>query len=66
MLQALEQLERLCEVCVKDSIKDYRGWPVGIAVKFTHSPLMARDLQVWILGPDLHTTHQAVLWRHPT
>ena len=29
------------------------GWPSGIVVKFTHSALVARGLQVRILGADL-------------
>ena len=33
-------------------------------VKFTHSALAAQDSQVWILGMDPHTAHQAMLWQH--
>ena len=43
-----------------------RGRPGGIVVKFTHSALVARGSQVQILGVDLHTTHQAMLWWCPT
>ena len=35
-------------------------------VKFMCSTLAAWGLPVWILGVDLHTTHQAMLWWHPT
>ena len=44
----------------------HSGWPSGIVVKFSHSPLAAWGLQVQILGVDLHTAHQAMLWWHPT
>ena len=51
-----------------DPIKTFcfRGQPSGIVVKFTRSTSVAQDLQVRILGTDLHTTHQAMLWWHPT
>ena len=42
------------------------GWPSGIVVKFTHSALKAWGSWVQIPGADLHTAHQATLWRHPT
>ena len=41
-------------------------WPGGVVVKFICSVLAALGLQVWILGVDLYTTHQAMLWWHPT
>ena len=41
------------------------GWPSGIVVKFTYSVLVAQGLQVWILGTDLCTAHQAMLRWHP-
>ena len=37
-----------------------RGWPGGIAVKFTGSTSAAQGLPVRILGVDLHTAYQAV------
>ena len=40
--------------------------PGGIVVKFAHPALAAQGLQVQILGTDLHTTHQDILWLHPT
>ena len=47
-----------------------RKWNVrpasGILVKLRHSALVARGLLVQILGADLYTNHQAMLWRHPT
>ena len=39
--------------------------PRGMLVKFAHSASVAKDLQVWILGMDLYTAHQAVLWWPP-
>ena len=42
-----------------------RGQPHGVVLKFTHSSSVAWGLQVQILGTDLHTAHQAMLWRHP-
>ena len=42
------------------------GRPGGIVVKFAHSASADMDLQVQILGVDLHTAHQAMLWRRPT
>ena len=42
------------------------GWPAGIVVKFTRSALAARGSLIRILGADLHTAHQAMLWRCPT
>ena len=43
----------------------FRGWPGGIVVKFVHLALVAWGSQVRILGADLHTAHQTVLWWHP-
>ena len=40
--------------------------PVAEWLKFARSALSAEGYPVWILGADLHTTPQAVLWRHPT
>ena len=45
---------------------NYRGWPGGVVVKFTCSALVAQSSWVLIPGPDVHTAHQAMLWRHPT
>ena len=42
------------------------GQPGGTVVRFSHSALAVQGLWVWILGVDLHTTHQAMLWQHPT
>ena len=38
----------------------------GVVVKFTCSTSAAQGLWVQILGMDLYTTYQAVLWRLPT
>ena len=46
--------------------KRKRGWPGGIVVKFLCSTLAVWGSQVWILGTDLHTAHQAMLWQDPT
>ena len=35
----------------------------GTVVKYARSALAARGLLVWILGADLHTTCQAMLWQ---
>ena len=41
--------------------------PVACLVaKFVHSALAAQGSLVQILGADLHTAHQAMLWWHPT
>ena len=42
------------------------GPPDGVVVKFTRSTSAARGSQVQILGADLHTAYQAMLWWHPT
>ena len=42
------------------------GWPGGVVVKFVCSALAAQGSRVQIPGVDLHTTHQAMLWQHPT
>ena len=41
------------------------GQPGGVGVKFVPSTLEAQGSQVWILGMDLRTVHQAMLWQHP-
>ena len=38
----------------------------GVVVKFAHSASAAQGSQVQIPGADLCTTHQAMLWQHPT
>ena len=38
------------------------GPPAGIVVKFMCSTSLAQGSQVWNLGTDLHTAHQAMLW----
>ena len=38
-------------------------WPGDVAVKFVCSALVAWGLQVWILGVDLPTAWQAMLWQ---
>ena len=45
--------------CVSD-------WPGGVVVKFVYSASGAQGSPVQILGVDLHTAHQAMLWQHPT
>ena len=46
--------------------KKSRGWPSGVVVKFVHSASVARGLWVQILGVDINTSHQVMLWQHPT
>ena len=43
-----------------------RSWAGGVVVKFTCFALAAQGSRVWILGRDLQTAHQAMLWQHPT
>ena len=38
----------------------------SVVFGFVCSAAVARALWVWIPGTDLHTTHQAMLWRRPT
>ena len=45
--------------------KEKRGQPSGIVVKFVHSASAAQGSPVWILGMNLHTAHQTILWQHP-
>ena len=47
-------------------VSKFRGRPCGQVVKFTHSTLVAWGSRVQIPGTDLHTAHQAMLWRCPT
>ena len=49
-------------------IKDVYNWgrSGGVVVKLAIFALVAQGLQVWILGVDVHTAHQAILWQHPT
>ena len=42
------------------------GEPGGVVVKIVPSASVAQGLWVWIPGMELHTTHQAMLWQHPT
>ena len=42
------------------------GQPHGQVVKFEHSTPAAWGSPVQILGADLHTTQQAMLWLCPT
>src|SRR3712207_7118548 len=44
----------------------YWGWPSGVVVKFACYALVAQGSWAQIPGADLHTAHQATLWRHPT
>ena len=39
---------------------------MALALKFSSSPKAPWGLPVWIPGLDLHTTHRAMLWQHPT
>ena len=43
-----------------------RGRPSGTLVNFGCPAPAAQDSLVWIPGTDLHSTHQAMLWRLPT
>ena len=50
----------------KANRKANRGRPGGIVTEFAHSASAAWGLQAQILGADLHTTPQAMLWQDPT
>ena len=41
----------------------YKGLPSSVAVKFTHDASVAQGSQVQMLGAELHTTCQAVVWQ---
>ena len=43
-----------------------RGQPGGIVVGVTCSASVAQGLRAQILGTDLHTTHEAMLWQCST
>ena len=45
--------------------RDVWGLPSGIVAKFTCSTSVVQDFRVPLLGADLHTTRQAILWQHP-
>ena len=42
------------------------GQPSGVVIKLGRYASVAWGSQVLIPGVDLHTTHQAMLWQHPT
>ena len=42
------------------------GQPGGVMVKFALSTLAVQGSQARIPGADLHTSHQTMLWWHPT
>ena len=44
-------------------IREPRGLPGGIAVKFVCSASVAQGSPVQILGTDLYTAYQAILWQ---
>ena len=46
--------------------KSDKGQPSGIVVKFMCLASAAQGSGVQILGADMHTAHQAMLWWHPT
>ena len=53
-------------ICLKVKKIILTGRPRGVVVKFMCSALVAWGLQVQILGVDLHSADQAMLWQHPT
>ena len=40
-----------------------RGWPSGVAVKFTRSASVPQGSPVQIPGTDICTAYQAMLWQ---
>ena len=64
-LGVIFQFIKVWEKCNKSSYIEnsgIRGLPSGTVVKFACSALVAQGLLVWILGTDLQTAHQAMLW----
>ena len=64
MLVNKPTLQKLTEISGRKL--SFRGQPCGHVVKFTSSALVAQGSLVWILGADICTAHQAMLWWHPT
>ena len=54
--------------CKSNTIKMNQFWgqPGGVEVKFACSTSAAWGSWVQILGADLHTAYQAMLWQCPT
>ena len=52
----------LLYVIMQKEILQYRGQPSDVVIKFMHSALVAWGSRVQILGADLYTTHQTMLW----
>ena len=50
----------------QSKITNRRGWPGGVVVKLALSTSAAWGSWVQTPGTNLHTTHQARLWWHPT
>ena len=48
------------------NLMGFRSWPRDIVAKLARSTLVAQGSWVLILGMDLRTAHQAVLWWSPT
>ena len=47
-------------------LQKYKIFGAGLVVKFVLSDLAAQGSWVQILGTNIHTAHQAMLWQHPT
>ena len=62
VLKILDRLICPSDGMFKDSNRVRLG---GIVVKFACSASATRGPQVQILGADLHTAHQAILWQYP-
>ena len=63
-VQDIQPWQRICCWIFKNNILGDQ--PGGVVVKFKHSTSAAQGSQVRIPGVELHTAHQAILWRGPT
>ena len=55
-------LWKICDKHVRIKIKCYLGLPGGVVVKFATSTSVAGGSPVQILGADIHTAYEAMLW----
>ena len=61
-LTILQTIPEINILVAFSKIKTSWGWPGSTGLKFTHSTLAAQGSPVQILGVDLRTTYQAMLW----
>ena len=63
MLMLKQQKDKIAAVTKSTEKPRNWGWPSGVVVKFSHSAAVAQGSLVQILGADLHTAWQAMLWQ---